>query len=47
VINDKLQGRKAKRFSFDGFLHYKFIIQFAGERIFFTIGEHSAKLQAK
>jgi len=30
----------------DALLHYKFIIQFAGERIF-KIGEHLVKKQAK
>jgi len=34
----------AKHLSWDGLLHYKFIIQFAGE-ITFEIGEHLAKLQ--
>jgi len=33
VINDKSQGSIAKHLSCDGLLHYKFIIQFAGERI--------------
>jgi len=46
VINDKSQGSTVKYLSCDGLLHYKFIIQFAGERIF-KIGEHLAKLQAK
>jgi len=46
VLNDKLQDSTAKHLSCDGLLHYKFIIQFAGERIF-KIGEHLAKLQAK
>jgi len=46
VINDKSQGTVAKHLSWDGLLHYKFIIQFADERIF-KIGEHLAKLQAK
>jgi len=46
VTNDKSQGTVAKHLSWDGLLHYKFIIQFAGERIF-EIGEHFAKLQAK
>ena len=46
VVNDKLQGTVAKHFSWDGLLHYRFIIQFAGERIC-EIGEHLAKLQAK
>ena len=43
VINDKSQR---KHLSFDGLLHYTFIVQFAGERIF-RISEHLAKLQAK
>jgi len=34
-----------KNLSCDGLLHYKFITQFAGERIF-KIGEHLAKLRA-
>jgi len=46
VINDKSQGTVAKHLSWDGLLYYKFIIQFADERIF-KIGEHLAKLQAK
>ena len=46
VINDKLQGSRAKHLSCAGLLHYKFFIQFAGERIF-QIGEHLAKLEAK
>ena len=34
VINDKSsQGTTAKHLSSDGLLHYKFIIQFAGERL--------------
>jgi len=33
VTNDKSQGTVAKHSSWDGLLHYKFIIQFAGERI--------------
>ena len=45
VINDKSQGSIAKHFSCDGLIHYKFITQFDGERIF-KIGEHMAKLQA-
>jgi len=36
----------AKHLSCDGLLHYKYIIQFAGERTF-EIGKHLAKLQAK
>jgi len=46
VINGKSQGTVAKHLSWDGLLHYKFIIQFAGE-IIFEIGEHLAKFQAK
>jgi len=36
----------AKHLSYNGLLYYKYIIQFAGERIY-KIGEHLAKLQAK
>jgi len=43
VINDKSQGSTAKHLSCDELLHYKFIIQFAGERIF-KISEHLGKL---
>jgi len=46
VINDKSKGSIAKHLSWDGLLYYKFITQFANERIF-KIGEHLAKLQAK
>ena len=46
VINDKSQGSIAKHLSYDKLLHYKFIIQFAGERIY-EIDQHLAKLQAK
>jgi len=46
VINDKSQDSTAKHLSYDGLLHYKFIIHCADERIF-KIGEHLAKLQAK
>ena len=46
VINNKSEGSKAKHLSCDGLLHHKFIIQFAGERIF-KISEHLAKFQAK
>ena len=46
VINDKSKGSIAKHLSCDGLRRYKFIIQFAGERIF-KISEHLAKLQAK
>jgi len=34
VINDKSQGSTAKHLSCDGLLLYKFISQFADERIF-------------
>ena len=40
------QGSIAKHLSWDGLFHYKFIIQFAGERIV-KIDECLAKLQAK
>jgi len=46
VINDKSKGSIAKHLMSDEFIHYTFIIQSAGERIF-KIGEHLAKLQAK
>jgi len=46
VINDKSQDGTAKHLSCDELLHYKFAIQFAGEKLF-KIGEHFAKLQAK
>ena len=42
-INDKSQ---CKHLSYDGLLYYKYIIQFAGDRIL-EIGERLAKLQAK
>jgi len=45
AINDKSQGSIAKHLSYGGLLYYKYIIQFAGERIF-KISEHLAKLQA-
>jgi len=41
VINDKLQGSIAELLSCDELLHSKFVIHFAGERIF-KIGEHLA-----
>jgi len=44
VINDKSQGSIAKHLSWDWLLDYKYIIQFAGERIV-KIGEYLAKLQ--
>ena len=45
VINDKSQDSTAKHLSCNGILHYNFIIQFAGKRIF-KLGEHSGKLWA-
>ena len=45
VINDKSQDSTAKHLSYDGLLHYKFVSNYAGERIF-KIREHLAKLQA-
>jgi len=47
VINDKSQGSVAKHLSWDGLLHCKFIIQFAGERNFFnrrTFGKVAGKM---
>ena len=46
VINDKSQDSTAKHLSCDELLHYKFITQFAGDRII-KIGEQLPKLQAK
>jgi len=46
VINSKSQDSTGKHLSYDGLLHYKFIIHCAGERIF-KIGGHLANLQAK
>ena len=46
VINDKSQDSTAKHLSYDGLLHYKFVNNYAGERIF-KIREHLEKLQAK
>jgi len=40
--SDKSQGSIAKQLSCDVLLHYKYIIQSTGERIF-KIGEHLAK----
>jgi len=45
-FNDKSQNSTAKHLRCDRLLHYKFIVQFGGRRIF-KIGEHLAKLQAK
>jgi len=42
VINDKSQDSTAKHLSYDELIHYKFIIQFAGEN-FYKIDEHLAK----
>jgi len=33
VINDKSQDRTAKYLSYDGLLHYKFVIHCTGKRI--------------
>jgi len=41
AINDKSQGSTAKHLSCEGLLYYKYIIQFAVERIF-KIDEHLA-----
>jgi len=46
AINDESQGSIAKNLRCDELLYYTFIIHFAG-KIFFKIGEHLAKLQAK
>ena len=46
AINDKSQGSITKRLRCDVLLYYKFIIQFADERVF-KIVEHLAKLQAE
>ena len=46
VINGKSQDSTASHLSYDGLLHYQFIIHFAGEGIF-LICEHLAKFQAK
>jgi len=46
VLNGKSQDSIAKHLGCDELLHYKFIIQFAGEKKF-KIGEHLPKLQAK
>jgi len=37
VINDKSQGSTAKHLSCDELLHFKFIIQFAGEEFFKSV----------
>jgi len=46
AINGKSQRSIAEHLSYDGLLYYKYIVQFAGDRIF-KIGEHLAKLQAE
>ena len=46
MINDKSQDSTAKHLSYDELLDYKFVNNYAGERIF-KICEHLAKLQAK
>jgi len=46
VINNKSQGRIARRLRSDDLLYYTFIAQSVGEKVF-NIGEHMAKLQAK
>jgi len=46
VINDKSQGSTAKHLSCDELLHYRFIIQFAGE-IFLNIWCTSGELTSK
>jgi len=47
VINDKSQGSIAKHICWDTLLHYKFITQFASERIFQKIGEHFGEVTDK
>ena len=46
VINDKSKGSITKHLSCDGLLHYIYIFESAGERIF-KIRKRLAKLQAK
>ena len=46
MINGKSQGSIAKHLSRDELFRYKFIIKFAGGKIF-KIDKHLAKLQAK
>jgi len=46
AINDESQGNIAKNLWCDKLLHYTFIMDSAGERIF-KIGEHLAKFLAK
>ena len=43
VINDKSQG---KHLSFDGLLHYTFIVQFPGEKIFTRSSAIAAAIDA-
>jgi len=44
AINDESQGSIAMNFRCDELLHYTFIIQCVGERIF-NVGEHLAKFR--
>ena len=47
VINDKSQDSTGKHLSYDGLLHYKFVIHCAGERIYqnpWTFGEVTGKM---
>jgi len=37
VINGKSQDSTARHLSYDGLLHYQFIIHFAGEGIFLNL----------
>jgi len=46
VVNDKSQGSIVKHLSCDGLLHYIYVTESGGEKIF-KIGKHLAKLQAK
>jgi len=46
VVNDKSQGSITNQLRCDVLLYYKFIVQFAGERIF-IIDEYLAKLRTK
>jgi len=46
LINDKSQSSIAKHLSCDGLLHYIYIVESVGEKIF-KIRKHLAKLQAK
>ena len=46
VMNDKSQDSTAKHLSYDGLLHYKFVSNYAGERIF-KIREHFGEIKGK